>query len=118
MLLRGDKVRRGNPRRLEAGRVPALDAYFAFTYAKAKIAGPSAEGPKDIEIGPLRVRRSIRRKAAPPGCPFRVIRVEAFLPAILSRIKFERPRIEIGHLLYRSYVWLNSRFCLPSPTRL
>jgi hypothetical protein len=50
MLLPGDKVRRGNLRWLEAGRVPALDAYFAYADARAEIAGPPVEGPKDTGI--------------------------------------------------------------------
>jgi hypothetical protein len=49
MLLPGDKVRRGNLRWLEAGRVPALDAYFARGDANAKIAAPPVEVPKNIE---------------------------------------------------------------------
>lgn len=53
MLLRGDKVRRGNLRWLEAGRVPALDAYFADAEAKAELEGSPPEGPKSIEIPPV-----------------------------------------------------------------
>ena len=53
MLLPGDKVRRGNLRWLEAGRVPALDAYFAYADAKAEIAGPPVERPKSIGIPPV-----------------------------------------------------------------
>ena len=53
MLLRGDKVRRGNLRWLEAGRVSALDAYFAYADAKAGSAGPPVEKPANIEIPPV-----------------------------------------------------------------
>jgi hypothetical protein len=52
-LLRADKVRRGNLRWLEAGRVPALDAYFAYADAPAESAGPPLERPKSIGIPPV-----------------------------------------------------------------
>lgn len=53
MLLRGNKVRRGNLRWLEAGRVPALDAYFAYADAKTEIAEPPLEGPEGPDIPPI-----------------------------------------------------------------
>jgi hypothetical protein len=53
MLLRGDKVRRGNLRWLEAGRVPSLDAYFAYADARAVTAKPVIEPPKETEVPAL-----------------------------------------------------------------
>jgi hypothetical protein len=53
MLLPGDKVRRGNLRWLEAGRVPALDAYFAYAEAKKATAAPPVERPKNIDVPPV-----------------------------------------------------------------
>jgi hypothetical protein len=53
MLLRGDKVRRGNLRWLEAGRVPALDAYFAYADARAATAEPVIEPPIEAEVRAL-----------------------------------------------------------------
>jgi hypothetical protein len=50
MLLRQDKVRRGDLRWLEAGRVPALDAYFAYADARETPAGPVTEEPKETWV--------------------------------------------------------------------
>jgi hypothetical protein len=84
MLLRGDKVRRGNLRWLEAGRVPALDAYFAYADAKAEIAGPPVEGPRDIEIPP---HVSEAPAAPPPGVSHSSL-IKSFVYVLLLSLVF------------------------------
>jgi len=83
MLLPGDKVRRGNLRWLEAGRVPALDAYFAYANARA-VVGPPIEGPKDIEIPPVVSEAA----AAPPSAVSNSSVVKSFVYVLLLSLVF------------------------------
>lgn len=84
MLLRGDKVRRGNLRWLEAGRVPALDAYFAYADAKAETVEPPVEGPKDTGIPPVVSEVA----AAPPSVVSNSSLVKSFVYVLLLSLVF------------------------------